>query len=72
MKIVWNVLHYFSIVNTFLLCMIIVYFSIKYTIGLILKVLIKDIYCEIIYLLSSIFIVKKCCKISSPYKKYIS
>ncbi len=71
MKNKYKILHYFSMINTFFLCFAIMYFILKYTVGLVLQNFIRDIYCEIIYISTDILFIKKCCKISSPYKKYI-
>lgn len=72
MKNKYKILHYFLKVNTFCFYFAIMYFVLRYTIGLILRYFISDIYCEIIYLISAILFVLKYCKISSPYEKYIN
>lgn len=72
MKKIYLILHYFSKFNTYILCLSILFFIQKYTIGFILNIFFKEECCYMIYIILSVIFIKKQIEISSPYKKYIN
>lgn len=72
MKKIYLILHYISKINSYLLCFFVLFFIQNYTIGLILKIIIKEKYCYMIYTILSILFIKNKINISSPYEKYLN
>lgn len=71
MKKVYLLLHYLSMINTYILLVCIIYFLQRYTIGFFIRLFTQNYICEIIYILISIVFVNKTVNISSPYQKYL-
>ena len=71
MKKVYLILHYVSIINTYILSICLLCLMQRYTVGILIDKIFNIKYVGIIYFVFANLIIVNNVKISSPYQKYL-